>query len=276
MTSCPGCGLKYSVNFEPASVAEVMKRAYQERRGHTFESAILKGNSAASLELQPDPNLASRTLEAPARSATVESDVKVPLLQSVIGGAFLGAGIFCAWRAIGWPQPCWGPAALTFSAVGIFWSGGVREMRSLLWRLEEWTGKDITRDSAIGKPQRRGSHIRLVSINGELKQERIEPRQRLGPVIGELIDIPGMPRQDDDPWTIERLEAFLESVLIYGWGRSNYKLLGVSQGQWAALKTHLETFGIWGINDPSALQRFVEQIQGDFNQPTAVEPTNQE
>jgi len=77
-----------------------------------------------------------------------------------------------------------------------------------------------------------------------------------------------MPRADTSPWTIERLSQFFDAALIYGWGRANYKHLGVSQEQWSALEKYLADFGMWGINDRPTLQAFVDQICGDINQPT--------
>jgi hypothetical protein len=101
-------------------------------------------------------------------------------------------------------------------------------------------------------------------------RERVEETPVYAPGPQEqYLDIPGMPRADTSPWTIERLNQFFDTALIHGWGRGGCKRLGVSQGQWSALKTYLEPFKVWGVDDRPTLEAFVEQISDDGNQPTA-------
>lgn len=97
----------------------------------------------------------------PARRATRESDVWVPLLQAAITGAFsallLGiiSGVVVHWQ--GWP---WWYAGLTALGVWLLvtsstWLRLLSDSRELLWKLETWSNRDLDGDGKTGEPESR-------------------------------------------------------------------------------------------------------------------------
>lgn len=169
---------------------------------HTFEQVADFGPIAgrAAPARAPMPAIAAVpagvTLERkrPARAATLQSDVAVPCIQSVITGllAIVGGGGVAA--AAGWD-------VLIVSAVvgaivtGTAWYLLLRQHSDLLWEVETITGLDLNKDGHKGKP----------------------PKKETTPL--EIHIPPGQDGQGpqtlfvDLPTTIEKLRAFARAVL---------------------------------------------------------------
>jgi len=88
----------------------------------------------------------------PARSASVESDVVVPLCQALGTGVFAGVVGGMISSLAGWEQV--GLAGLATGAVasGLVWLALVRDHNASLWKIEEIVGRDLDGDGVVGRP----------------------------------------------------------------------------------------------------------------------------
>lgn len=248
--------------------------------------------------------------ETPVRAPTPTSEVVVPALMSGAAAVLAMADTavlmlnvhFRQWplRAIEslWP----GPPTLTLAletvnpflifltvpcvVATLAWAHYTGVLRATLWRVEEWTQRDVDGNKQIGAPKPK-TNFRLIRASGVgITRKNIpvyEPEQN-----EEYLNIPGLPRQDTDPWTVKRLVNFLESAFVTGrWSRAHCNEHGASQGQWKAIEQHIISLGeqdetgktvssAWGTRDRPTLQALVDQISGDVSQSTANQPTNQE
>jgi hypothetical protein len=89
----------------------------------------------------------------PIRQASLESDVIVPFLQSVVTGivgAVIGGGTAAILDA---PKPMLVSASIGGIALGIAWLVLLSQHRSLLWEIETVIGTDIDQDGEVGEPE---------------------------------------------------------------------------------------------------------------------------
>lgn len=122
---------------------------WQEKKSHTFNLG--------------DGIAAGATLErrSPARSATFQADVAVPLAQSVITGLFFGsAGVAVVDVATG--------LAFGLGCAGVCWLILTDQHRRLLWNIETWTGADPDGDGETGEPQ--VARVEIDVTDGKRKQ----------------------------------------------------------------------------------------------------------
>jgi hypothetical protein len=243
------------------------------------------GDSAATLRAAPQerytPVVPGARIETPVAQQSMESNVKVPLAQAIIESCIVGSAVFCAAAGIvtffGLPKPAILTIALTAVAtlrtMYESWRGNVNMADSLLTRIEDFTNIDWNRDGQTGSQKAPPPQLRFVKVGGYGTTDNPEPYRPQS--TEQHINIPGMPRLDVDPWTVERLVDVLERAFVSGrWSRANCNELGMSQGQWAALSQWLgpgedgKGWNIWGAQDHLTLQAFVDQIRETANQPT--------
>lgn len=135
---------------------------WQEKKTHTFNLG--------------DGIAAGTTLErrSPARSATFQADVAVPLAQSVITGLLLGsAGVMIADTAKG--------IAFGLACACAMWLILTEQHRQLLWNKETWTGADLDGDGVVGKPQTTrveisetdGKYRRLINLDVDIPLQKL-------------------------------------------------------------------------------------------------------
>lgn len=171
---CPDCGAELLVtvgesvvlpdyggmtNFhrereQPYNAMPTMTRQ-PTRRARGGYRTYNQGAAAATLE-----NWQSVSFETPARSATKEADVVVPLMQALITGAFVGAGVAIAGVGAvmaGVNLPWWAPfpagLVTTLATAGIRWGGLLDDSRALLRKVESYVGHDLDGDGAVGAPE---------------------------------------------------------------------------------------------------------------------------
>jgi hypothetical protein len=97
-----------------------------------------------------------RRFEQPARGASVEGDVKVPLLQSLVTGT-LGAVVSGLGAAVvgvpsWWYVPAVG-AGVGVVTFGAMWAYLLTDTRKLLRVVEVWTAEDLDGDGYVGQPE---------------------------------------------------------------------------------------------------------------------------
>lgn len=91
--------------------------------------------------------------QEPVAPATLEGNVAVPLLQSVISGVFAGVAAGGIAAIMEQPQSAIIGLITTSVTSGLVWSVVMRWHNSLLWKVEEVTGVDVDRDGEIGQPR---------------------------------------------------------------------------------------------------------------------------
>lgn len=250
------------------------------------QAFTMQGDEAKNLTVIPQPPAPppitvypGAYVETPVAQQTTESNVKVPFAQSLIAGGFMGGITACSVYFLGLPKP-----GLLISASALYaaynrWNGGLNLADSLLVRIEDYTKIDWNRDGKVGSEKKPRPQLRFVAVRGKGGMSNLpvyEPEQN-----EQHLDIPGMPRskEDQDPWTIERLCDFLDRAFeTKRWARAHCNELGVSQGQWSALQTFVQSFEtdnagkkiitIWGTDDRPTLEGFVRQLAGVVSQPT--------
>lgn len=148
MTSCkcPHCGARLEL-------IAAASRTTQRRAGLTvFQSSrrtIFNSDTAAST--MPAGYTAER--QSPAFLPTKESNVIVPLLESLITGAFIGVSVTAVviYQYGFWAGLTWGGVSL-LGASFVQWIRLTGNYRNLLWKLETITGQDLDDSGDIGPP----------------------------------------------------------------------------------------------------------------------------
>lgn len=114
---------------------------------------------------------------APARPASLESDVFVPVLQSLATGAALLAPGITATLWLGWPW--WAPLAISGGGSAISWLYLLNAHRQLLWIVEIISRQDIDGDGRIGQPPEQAEQEITLHIRHEDETGRAPHQQRL-------------------------------------------------------------------------------------------------
>jgi hypothetical protein len=130
--NCPNCGFP------------VLGGGWQKREYKKFDF----GSEAAFLERDRGftvPAGVEWEKKMPAREANMQSDVFVPLVQSLVTGLCAGVGCGAIWDI---------PVGLVIGAAstGICWLLLMGEHRRLLWIIETIKGVDLDGDGEIGEP----------------------------------------------------------------------------------------------------------------------------
>lgn len=150
MQTCPNCGTHF--NSSPG-------RAYSIGRFHVGGSAAAEAGEVSEFH-------------APARDATTQSDVTVPLLQAVITAAvclFLAAVGMAIW---GWPW--WVPPAVFAAVLAVAWFRLLSDSRALLRTIERVESRQETRQELTAASVRleihedRGRHIQFGHLPADL------------------------------------------------------------------------------------------------------------
>lgn len=154
MTNCPHCRGELRI-IKPDRARTLTLRS---------ESASFIGKGDA-VRTVPPPTL----LEEPARTPGLLSDIVVPLGQATLTGGLIALTAATVGSVAGWPG---GDVVLIIgtSAATLYWLGAMRDMRRLLWRVEEWIGADIDKDGHAGPPPDPG----VVVIDGAKVARRAE------------------------------------------------------------------------------------------------------
>lgn len=148
---CPHCGQRIELNISPVGIPA----RTQKRPGVTvFQSShrsVFKSDAAAPA--LPAGYTAER--QSPAFLPTKEANVIVPLLESLITGAFVGvctvAGVTYVQRSF-LDGLAWGGISL-LAASFFQWIRLTGSYRNLLWRLETVTGLDVDGSGEVGQPE---------------------------------------------------------------------------------------------------------------------------
>lgn len=158
---CPFCGA-------PMNWRELVRPPWERRaqaEGWTRFSAFDAGTVGSALQ-------AGATYEKrrPIRPARMESDVMVPLAQSVITGIAGGvvAGSVAALRGAGWWSLLWA-AAGGAATWGASWMVLLNTTRSLMWEVERIVGRDLDGDGDVGEPVGQREPIRVESLERDAR-----------------------------------------------------------------------------------------------------------
>lgn len=165
MNKCPGCGLKYDVHFEPQSIGGSIRAEIERRSGHSFESVAGQwaGAQATELARQPDPNHQDRNdvqpgttimRESPAWEPSIRGSVGVPFTEALVTGGLLGGSV-CMLSLLThggiWTSGGYG-LATAFIGVSYEWLKNRDHWRNVIFKIEEITRIDFTRDGHLGNP----------------------------------------------------------------------------------------------------------------------------
>jgi hypothetical protein len=118
-----------------------------------------------------EPAINTERISTPARAPSIESDVKVPLAQSMITAGIGAAGICGLSLLTGWPAPVGKSIAGGLAILTLDWMRGRGEMRRLMWKMEEFVG-DLDGDGHQGQPPPRQPAGRLVIQPSQEQQPR--------------------------------------------------------------------------------------------------------
>lgn len=107
----------------------------------------------------------------PGRPASLESDVAVPIAQSVFTALVAGLGALGVALAAGWAKPGLWAVLGALVALVSSWLALLRQHRDLLWEIETLAGADLDRDGAIGvplvDPEPRTVRAEIIEDNGQ-------------------------------------------------------------------------------------------------------------
>jgi len=175
MSNCPHCGNRIEISIS----ADHSQNAIHTRPKVgkvTLESSHHSPlrNEAAAINLPANYAAESRSASF---MPTTESNVKVPLMQSLISGILIGLPVGIV---VGFIDIKLGPAVLrgdimaglvwgmtiTFGVAFWQWFGRIQDYNELLWRIESVTGLDVNNDDAIGKPEPRTVRVEVQEGKG--------------------------------------------------------------------------------------------------------------
>jgi hypothetical protein len=109
----------------------------------------------------------------PARSPDLVGDLVVPVGQSVVTGGLLAGGVVVLAALAGWDGEWWrlwaGVAVVVASGA---WVLLLMDTRSLLRKLETWTGVDLDRDGQVGEPAERLVFVDRQKAKAEAAEAR--------------------------------------------------------------------------------------------------------
>lgn len=149
---CPHCGQRIELNIGPVAPARSRKLP-GVTVFHSSKRTIFQSDAAAVAPNLPAGYTAER--QSPAFLPTKEANVIVPLLESLITGAFVGV---CTIAGVTWYRAsfldglAWGGISL-LAASFVQWIRLTGSYRNLLWRLETVTGLDVDGSGEVGEPE---------------------------------------------------------------------------------------------------------------------------
>jgi len=171
---CPHCGKP--VTLTKSSVSQWQPVWQPAGQFQMAVSTPWQQGSAAAPAIAAPPMATDATRRAPARAATMESDVFVPLSQSFATGiALLVPGIgLSLWLKLPW----WTPLAISGSGIALTWLYLLDAHRRLLWLVETISHYDLDGDGQAGRPEPEPEEITL-HIRHEDQNGRAPYQQRL-------------------------------------------------------------------------------------------------
>jgi hypothetical protein len=150
---CESCGKEYRISIEevhPHPLMPVAVGGGDWTRMRPMADSVKPWKAEEATPPIPQFTEARRT--SPARAASVESDVSVPLLQSLITSVIISAGSVPLVAALHWPwyiTPMVGGGTL-----GLSWLLLLADHRSLLRVVETVINRDIDGDGQIGNQKK--------------------------------------------------------------------------------------------------------------------------
>jgi hypothetical protein len=102
----------------------------------------------------------TRTVRRPSRPATLESDVIVPLLQSVICATLTALIVLIIAATLQLRKPLLWATGGGVGTAAVIWIILLRAHQDLLWTVERTVGVDLDRDGVTGAPEGPGSDVR--------------------------------------------------------------------------------------------------------------------
>ena len=249
MTNCPHCN---------GELAIIRAGRRTKDSGKTFEMASWIGTGADTLERANTPTAPAPSFkQEPARAPTVESDVAVPLLRSVVTGVLFAGCAAGAALVFGLARPAaFGGVGFVITATAS-WLHETGELRRLMWRIEERIERDIDGDNQVGQPPPPVDNIVPVFAG---------PRTT-------AVDVPEPPpveegdrlvRLHPSTHTIRKRVLWsylLEAFMVGDWtrdGRPSY----IKQKEWADVRTFVHTYwpDVWETTDRPTLDAFVRKL----------------
>jgi len=175
---CPHCGgeIEFNAVVRKGEASMPERRIIQtvQRGRETFARYTTLSDSTRSKfgEVASTPTFTKAERTSPARAASVESDVSVPLLQSAVTGMvfMLGSVPFVVAAHGAW----YVPLLIGGGTFAIAWGVLLRAHRSLLWVVETITNRDIDQDGAIGTSPPPDVHVELSIGDEEGKRYEYE------------------------------------------------------------------------------------------------------
>jgi hypothetical protein len=197
---CPHCGAKWELVPVAEQQPEQRRAPQTIQRGQettTRYTTLADSTRSKFGEVASAPTFTEARRTSPARAASVESDVSVPLLQSAVTGlvVMLGSVPFVVAAHGTWYVPFLAGGA-TFA---VSWLFLLRDHRSLLKVVEVIINKDIDNDGKVGPKQ-------AWRVQGEIRHEHGDRPASLS-----LFDLP-CPSPED-------LKRFAQSISA---GRSSF------------------------------------------------------
>jgi hypothetical protein len=161
----------------------------------------------------------------PARAATVESDVVVPLFQSAITGGLISLATGLSVKALGYPeQALLGGGVVGLLSFGVSWWYLLQDSRKLLWQIEELINRDLNHDHQIGTPK-------TLRVEATVERETGYP-------VTNFLTLEGI--TEDDFLTFARAVINGQSMAVNRWTGSSWTW---SRSEFDGLMSELEHAG---------------------------------
>lgn len=122
-----------------------------------------------------------RTVRRPSRPATLESEVLVPLLQSIICAGLVALITLIIVATLRLSRPLLWATAGGVATAAVIWIALLRQHQDLLWEVERTVGLDLDGDGITGEPQEESPYIETMTRtpdNRHLKLGRIPLSKR--------------------------------------------------------------------------------------------------
>lgn len=159
--TCPSCGTKLKARMSLSTLVKPKTKFFRAQSwvGQKADSLKEIENTYVPPARTSPPAFWSTPAdmpgkrETPVRAPTIEADVLVPLSYAIIPAIPAAILIWLGWIMAGWRYPVYAVLGFFFSIALGFWLLNQGSWHSLLWRFEEWTGKDVDQDGSVGKPE---------------------------------------------------------------------------------------------------------------------------
>lgn len=252
VTNCPHCN-------EPITIIRAGRRTTDGgRREKVYQMSAWLGAGADTLERTDAPTASAPSFkQEPARAPTVQSDVVVPALRSVITGIGVGAGLWGGALIAGVTTPgAFAGIGFTIAATG-WWLRDVGELKSLMWRVEERFDRDFDGDNQVGQPAPPVDNIVPVYA---------------GPNVS-AVDVPEPPPVEEGNRLIRLRPSertirkrvlwsyLLAAFMSNDWTRAGCKAKNINTKQWADVRNFVKRWpGVWETDQRPTIDAFLRNL----------------